>query len=251
MKCRWEVDPNTAQAPRRLFRLWLSRSLTFAAAAAAAAGTAQAAAPLSETIVFVRHGEKPAHGYGQLDCEGLNRALALPAVIAAKFGKPDALYAPNPSIRKKDEGVPYDYVRPLATIEPTAIQYGMPVDTRFGYAQIDALEKALIASKRRGELVVVAWEHHEIEALVRRIMQQYGASPQAVPHWRSGDFDAIYVVKLDWAAQSAAPTATFALDSEGLDGRTKDCPCAALPDAPAPSSSIAPSAPRGAAANEP
>jgi len=247
MKCRWTVDPHTAQASHRLFRFWLSSSLAFAAAAAWA-GAAQAAAPLRETIVFVRHGEKPAHGYGQLDCQGLNRALALPAVIAAKFGKPDALYAPNPSIRKKDEGVPYDYVRPLATIEPTAIQYGMPVDTTYGYDQIDALENALIASERRGKLVVVAWEHHEIEALVRRIMQQYGAATQTVPHWRSGDFDAIYVVKLDWPANSAAPTATFALDSEGLDGRAKDCPCAALPDAPAVSSLIAPSAPRGAAA---
>ncbi len=33
-----------------------------------------------ETLVFVRHGEKPAQGYGQLNCQGLNRALALPAV---------------------------------------------------------------------------------------------------------------------------------------------------------------------------
>jgi hypothetical protein len=62
-------------------------SLAFAVVAACA-GAAQAAAPLRETIVFVRDGEKPAQGYGQLDCQGLNRALALPAVIAAKFGKP-------------------------------------------------------------------------------------------------------------------------------------------------------------------
>lgn len=241
MKCRWTVDPNTAPARRRPLRRALRRSLALAAAAACSeAGAAQAASPLHETIVFVRHGEKPAHGYGQLDCQGLNRALALPAVIAAKFGIPDALYAPNPSIRKPDEGVPYDYVRPLATIEPTAIQFGMPVDTSYGYAQIDALEKALIAPERRGKLVVVAWEHHEIEALVRRIMQQYGGSTQSVPHWRSGDFDAIYVVKLDWAADGATPNAAFTLDREGLDGRPKDCPCAALPDAPAPSSAIAP-----------
>jgi hypothetical protein len=35
-----------------------------------------------ETIVLVRHGEKPDKGLGQLDCQGLNRALALPPVIA-------------------------------------------------------------------------------------------------------------------------------------------------------------------------
>ncbi len=53
----------------------------------------------TETIVFVRHGEKPAAGLGQLDCQGLNRALALPPVIAA-FGKVDAIFAPNPSQQK-------------------------------------------------------------------------------------------------------------------------------------------------------
>ena len=30
-----------------------------------------------ETIVFFRHAEKPSGGYGQLTCQGLNRALAL------------------------------------------------------------------------------------------------------------------------------------------------------------------------------
>ena len=35
----------------------------------------------AETIVFVRHGEKPEAGLGQLNCQGLNRALALPSVI--------------------------------------------------------------------------------------------------------------------------------------------------------------------------
>ncbi|HKN29694.1 MAG TPA: hypothetical protein VJY34_18125, partial [Roseiarcus sp.] len=46
------------------------------------------AAAAEETIVFVRHGEKPAAGLGQLDCRGLNRSLELPAVINAMFGKP-------------------------------------------------------------------------------------------------------------------------------------------------------------------
>ena len=48
--------------------------------------------------------------------------------------------------------MPYDYVRPLATIEPAAIQYGMPVDTTYGYARIDGLEDTLTASERRGKL---------------------------------------------------------------------------------------------------
>src|ERR1700730_13606505 len=81
-----------------------------------------------ETIVFIRHGEKPEGGFGQLNCQGLNRALALAPTIAKSFGSPDALFAPNPSRPKEDAGNLYDYVRPLATIEPTAILFGLPVD---------------------------------------------------------------------------------------------------------------------------
>src|ERR1019366_8877077 len=58
-----------------------------------------------ETIVLVRHGEKPDKGLGQLDCQGLNRALALPPVIAKTFGRPSAIFAPDPSQQKEDEGV--------------------------------------------------------------------------------------------------------------------------------------------------
>ena len=50
-----------------------------------------------ETIVLIRHGEKPDEGLGQLNCQGLNRALALPTVIAKTFGRPGAIFAPNPS----------------------------------------------------------------------------------------------------------------------------------------------------------
>ena len=81
-----------------------------------------------QTIVFVRHGEKPDGGFGQLSCQGLNRALALAPNIANTFGKPIAIFAPNPSHPKMDAGTPYDYVRPLATIEPTAGLFGLPVD---------------------------------------------------------------------------------------------------------------------------
>ena len=129
--------------------LWLAASCGAALlpATAHAAGSPVADTPVAghpvETLVFVRHGEKPAQGFGQLDCQGLNRSLALPAVIAAKFGKPDAIFAPDPGQQKDDSGHPYYYVRPLATIEPTAIQFQLPVQTPYGFAQIDKLGAAL------------------------------------------------------------------------------------------------------------
>lgn len=93
---------------------------------------------------MVRHGEKPANGLGQLTCEGLNRALALPRVIEAKYGRPDVIFAPDPAHQKDDRGTKYDYVRPLATIEPTAIYFGLPVNTSIGFADIDGLHAALL-----------------------------------------------------------------------------------------------------------
>lgn len=115
----------------------------------------------TQTLVFIRHGEKPDEGLGQLSCQGLNRALALPPVIAKSFGRPDYIYAPDPSVSKKDAGELYDYVRPLATVEPTAIFFTLPVDTSFGFSDIidlqAALEKRL--SARRDTLILIAWEH--------------------------------------------------------------------------------------------
>lgn len=200
----------------------LSAVLTYAPAVRAADGHI-------ETLVFVRHGEKPAQGFGQLNCQGLNRALALPAVIAAKFGKPDTIFAPDPGQQKDDDGHPYYYVRPLATIEPTAIQFGMPVQTPYGLMQIDRLGTALVDPAYRNKLVVVAWEHKLIVKLVRQMLSEHGGNPDDVPKWESADFDSIYIVRLDW--RNGAARASFQHDREGLDGRATDCPCAALPDA--------------------
>ncbi len=88
-----------------------------------------------ETIVCIRHGEKPHGGLGQLTNRGLNRSLALPEVLLKKYGTPQFIFAPNPS--EKVDGAKYFYIRPLATIEPTAIRCGLPVNTEFGYLEIE------------------------------------------------------------------------------------------------------------------
>src|SRR3954464_2676607 len=89
-----------------------------------------------QTIVFMRHGEKPSGGYGQLTCQGFNRALALHDVLVAKYGKPTYLNAPSPAAQVTDSAGSFYYVRPLATIEPTAVRLGMPVRTKYAYTDI-------------------------------------------------------------------------------------------------------------------
>ncbi|STQ42518.1 Uncharacterised protein [Ewingella americana] len=50
-------------------------------------------ASAQETLIFVRHGEKPTSSSGQLTCKGLNRALALPGVLLPRYGNPDHIFA--------------------------------------------------------------------------------------------------------------------------------------------------------------
>ncbi len=175
----------------------------------------------TETIVFIRHGEKPPEGLGQLDCQGLNRALALPSVFAAKFGKPTAVFAPNPSNQKADGGKLYDYVRPLATVEPTAIRFGLPVDTSLGFADADKLKLALEQPALHDATVLVAWEHNIIDGVASALLAAHGGG-DTVPKWKKTDFDGIYVVRIAW--NDTAPKATFQRDRQGLDGVATTCP---------------------------
>ncbi|NLS18348.1 hypothetical protein HGP16_17445 [Rhizobium sp. P40RR-XXII] len=176
----------------------------------------------TRTIVFMRHGEKPEAGLGQLSCQGLNRALALPPVLTKLFGKPAAIFAPDASKRKEDSGASYDYIRPLATIEPTAIALGMPVDTSFGYEDIDDLKAELKKPDYAGKLIFVAWEHKQIVNLARQLMSENGGDAGAVPKWHGKDFDSLYVLRI--GGSKAGSAVTFEKMAEGLDGQPQACP---------------------------
>ena len=124
-------------------------------------------ASAQQTIVLFRHGEKPAGGLGQLTCQGLNRALALPQVLGAKFDRPSYLYAPNPSEKITDPAGSFFYVRPLATIEPVAVKFGVSVNTNYGYTDIASLQQRLITSTKANTTIFVAWEHQQLVKLDR------------------------------------------------------------------------------------
>lgn len=176
-----------------------------------------------ETIVFLRHGEKPEREIGQLNCQGLNRALALPRVLISKFGRPDYLFAPAATrLTRIGGGVGDNYLRPLATIEPTAIELGMPVNADFAYSDIDGLEAELTAQKYQNAMIFVAWEHHELENLVRQLVSKFHGSPEQVPHWKGKDFDSLYIVRI--TTRDGTKSVSFTQDHEGLSNLSTDCP---------------------------
>ncbi len=176
-----------------------------------------------ETILFIRHGEKSPDGYGQLSCKGLNRALALAGRLVQRYGRIDAVFAPDPSQQKRDGALSYDYVRPLATVEPTAIRFGLPVHAAIGYADTDKLLAALLAPFYRKATVLVAWEHHQLNTMVPQLVGSLGGDAHAVPDWTGDDYDSIWQVTVSRDAQDK-PTVAFASLRQNLDGQPVGCP---------------------------
>lgn len=174
-----------------------------------------------QTIVFFRHAEKMTGGYGQLTCQGLNRALALPTILVGNYGKADYLYAPNPASRISESAGSFYYVRPLATVEPTAIRLGKSVNTHYGYTEIGSLQSLLITSTKADATIFVAWEHTYLQKIVQNIMTRYGDGA-IVPAWTSGDYDSLYVVRVTYVAGSIS--ARFEIEHEGLNDQPATCP---------------------------
>ncbi|MFZ0961866.1 MAG: histidine phosphatase family protein [Terriglobia bacterium] len=209
---------------QRLLRMSLLLACLLASLPSFAAQTPQVK---GETIVLIRHGEKPAGGLGQLTCKGLNRALALSSLLIARYGKPDFIYAPNPSVQVNEgHGQPtYSYVRPLATIEPTAIRLGMPVNTQIGFDRIDELQQALLEPAYAHSLIFVAWEHIKLFEFARQMLQSHGTGPGHVPDWPNSDYETIYVFHITRTGKGGTPQATLEIQKEDLGNTLKDtCP---------------------------
>ena len=182
-----------------------------------------------ETVVFIRHGEMPANDEGQLTCQGLNRALALPDVLIARYGAAQFIFAPTTTKKPVTKGTAgtapgktYSYVRPLMTIEPTAVRLGLPVETRFAYDEIGGLQSELLLPAYQRATVFVAWESAALEQLVKRLLSAFGGDAGDVPGWAAEDYDGIFVVRL--RTEGGKRTVTFAREAQGLDGLSVDCP---------------------------
>jgi hypothetical protein len=151
---------------------------------------------------------------------GLNRALALPKVLIGRFGRADAIFAPNPAEQMRENSFSskeYSYVRPLVTIEPTAIQLALPVDTQLGFRNIAGLERAVTAPVYANSTIFIAWEHKYAYDFARQMLRAYGLDPSQVPGWPSDDFETMYVFHISRRA-GTAPALTFAVQQEGLEG---------------------------------
>lgn len=179
----------------------------------------------TQTLVFLRHAEKPEGGLGQLNCQGLNRAIDLSTLLPEKFGKADYVFAANPT-RNVEEGEldnSYSYIRPLMTISPAAIKLGLPVNIEFSANDTSDLARELIEDKYHNATIYTAWSHGYLPELINKVAgKAVGEKQNITDDWASGDFDSLYVLTLTWHNGKASLQSHSY--KQGLDNGKASCP---------------------------
>jgi hypothetical protein len=132
------------------------------------------------TVVLFRHAEKPKKG-DNLTCQGLNRSLALPAVLNARFGLPEATYVPS-----MVTGDNTAHSRMFQTMIPFAAKYNLPLTTKFAEDQTGQLANEVLT--RKG-VVMIVWEHKLIPDIARAL----GIRDTDL-RWPGDDYDSIWII---------------------------------------------------------
>jgi len=178
-----------------------------------------------QTLVFIRHAEKPAMGLGQLNCQGLNRAIDLSTVLPKTFGNADFIFAANPS-RHVEEGEgdhSYSYLRPLMTVGPSAIKLGLPVNIDFGANDTADLADELMRDKYHDATIYTAWSHGYLPELINKVAEEAGGKKvKLVDDWTGDDFDSVSVLTLRWTNGKAA--LQYENYKQNLNGGAVGCP---------------------------
>lgn len=130
-------------------------------------------------LVFIRHAEKSADG-DNLNCQGLNRSMQLPAVLFKKFGRPSNIYVPALQL-----GDVTKHARMLQTITPFVAKYTLTINSEYDEKDYKKISKALL--DENGTIIIV-WEHKNIPAILAHLGVNANLS------WPDNDFDSIWIV---------------------------------------------------------
>jgi hypothetical protein len=179
----------------------------------------------TQTLVFMRHAEKPSMGLGQLNCQGLNRAIDLSELLPRQFGKANFIFAANPS-RHVEEGegdLSYSYLRPLMTVGPSAIKLGLPVNIDYGANDTADLADELMRDKYHDATIYTAWSHGYLPELINKVAEEAsGKKVTLLDDWTGDDFDSVSVLTLKWVDGKA--TLDYENYKQGLNDGDKGCP---------------------------
>lgn len=132
-------------------------------------------------VIIIRHGEKPEEG-DNLSCAGLNRALALPAVLNRLMPTPpDYTYVPLIGT----DGQKTSTARMFQTVTPYAVQHNLVVNSDYVVENTAGITKEL--RQQRGTALVV-WEHDSIPEIAKKL------GIKGPLEWPDADFDSIWTI---------------------------------------------------------
>ena len=177
-----------------------------------------------QNILIIRHAEKPQLGLGQLTCKGYNRAEQWGWYFNKHFShlkstsdklkeRSGYIFAPNPQQKHVEmhDNLPthgeYYYLRPLATIEPTAISFGLPINLQFDHEDYAELGWHLLNPKYHSSDCIIAWEHSDAVKLATWLTSEQSIAPGiilkpdadiVIPCWINQNYDMIFKITIDW-----------------------------------------------------
>lgn len=164
-------------------------------------------------------------GLGQLNCQGLNRAIDLSELLPRQFGKANFIFAANPS-RHVEEGEgdqSYSYLRPLMTVGPSAIKLGLPVNIEYGANDTGALADELMRDKYHDATIYTAWSHGYLPELINKVAEEAsGKKIKLLDDWTGDDFDSVLVLTLRWVNGKAS--LEYENYKQGLNDGAEGCP---------------------------
>ncbi|MFC5721638.1 hypothetical protein ACFP1Z_15815 [Streptomyces gamaensis] len=183
-------------------------------------------APGPDTVMIIRHGEKPKEEgdsapYGVTEqgeksehallVRGWQRAGALVALFApdaatpprAGLRRPETVYAAGPHGGKS--------LRPSETVTPLAAKLGTPLKLDHRTGDEAALARELLA---RHGTTLVSWEHHRISDIVKGLGRVHPAPPAA---WPDDRFDLVWVFTRDGDGWTFAQVPQLLLDGDRPD----------------------------------
>jgi hypothetical protein len=139
-------------------------------------------------VILIRHAEKPKKG-DNLDCQGLNRSLALPAMLVGKFGIPAFTYIPAIGL-----GDSTKHSRMFQTIIPFAVKYNLALNSVFTEGDSTGIARDIL---RKKGTVLIVWEHKRIVSIARAL----GIREEPLK-WDDDDYDSIWLIRVAQGAVS-------------------------------------------------
>jgi len=132
--------------------------------------------------------------------------LATDVYNGVAFPLPDRIFA----CQYKD---PIDCERCKETVTPLSVATGLEIVFDYGYRLVlggnSGAAKAMLESLDSVDVVVVAWEHNNINKLAKAL----GVAEEDMESWPDSDYDSIYELTFEEGALVA-----FEKKAEGFDG---------------------------------